>query len=288
MRSTILKKIEAATPLAQLFNAYLKGLRSLEIIALPHLTMRETRQAFAAESRGEDSAFSVTEQAQCYFELTVASNTLNSLYSCIEGAANKLTEFFTLYGGDLGSYAAANRRHCLSEYGSDDPADWQWKYPTEPDPNEPEGWEIAPTSDHTRLKPYTLYEELAQLFPDAHRLGEFIGTSSPEDFTTLTAHLIQQTETSFRRIMADIGQQVPICRQNEAGELIPVSLGDQIEQELNEDIANNALAEAFNAVLSTGVALAEVFATMPRDELAGYQLLHHGLNELLGVSQRFK
>ena len=47
MRFTILEKIKAETPLAHLFNAYMKGLSTLEIVSTPRESMRACWVAFA-------------------------------------------------------------------------------------------------------------------------------------------------------------------------------------------------------------------------------------------------
>ncbi|WP_375438122.1 hypothetical protein [uncultured Hymenobacter sp.] len=63
----------------------------------------------------------------------------------------------------------------------------------------------------------------------------------------------------------------------------PIPVVDQIEQEINEDIANERLTAYFNAVLNAGQHLATLHASMPPDDLTGYGLLHECLNNMLAV-----
>ena len=58
---------------------------------------------------------------------------------------------------------------------------------------------------------------------------------------------------------------------------------DQIEQELNEDVANERRTAYFNAVLNAGRHLAKLHAIMPPDELRGHGLLHECLGNMLAV-----
>lgn len=65
--------------------------------------------------------------------------------------------------------------------------------------------------------------------------------------------------------------------------MVPVPISDQIEQELNEDIDIGRLTAYSNAVLNAGQYLADLYATMPPDELAGCRLLDECLNNMLAV-----
>lgn len=282
MRFCILEKITADTPLAQLFNAYLSGLSTLDIIATPRESMRDCREAFAAEARGEVPALSIVGQARRYYELTVLSNALNGLYWCIEQAAELLTEFFETYGGDLNAYAAANRLHHLNEYGGGEDDDWHHNGTGNPDVGE--GWEVSETTDPARLCDYSLHRELAAFFVGNETHGEHIGTSGPEDFAGFTACVAHQTDFSFRKMFSALaGREVSICQQDEHGDYKPVPVIDQIEQEINEDIANERLTAHFCAVLNAGQHLARLYATMPPTDLRGYRLLRECLDNMLAV-----
>ncbi len=282
MRHFILEKINADTPLAQLFNAYLAGLSTLDIFSTPRESMRACRVAFATETNGTTPAVSIVQQAQRYYELTVLSNALSSLYWCIEQAAELLTEFVAEHGSDLHAYAVANRRHLLHEYGGGEDDDWHHIGPSDPDAGE--GWEVADTTNPARLAEYSLHRELAQFFANDENHGEHIGSSGPIDFHRFTLAVEHQTDFAPRKMFAAVGGiELPLYRQDESGQFVPIPVIDQIEQELNEDVANEQLTAYFCAVLNAGQHLAELHATMPPDDLRTYRLLHEGLASMLAV-----
>ncbi|QJX46629.1 hypothetical protein HMJ29_06625 [Hymenobacter taeanensis] len=282
MRFTILEEIKAETPLAHLFNTYMRGLSTLEIFSTPRESMHECRVRFAKEQRGEVPTLSIVGQAQRYYELTVLSNALGSLYSHIQDAADLLTAFYTKHGGDLTAYAVANRRHHLNEYGGGEDDDWHHTGTGNPDAGE--GWEVTDTTDPARLAEYSLHRELARFFPDSESHGEYIGTSGPIDFHRFTVAVEHQTDFALRKMFAAVGgHEIPIYRQDESGEMVPIPVIEQIEQEINEDVANERLTAYFNAVLNAGQRLAELHATMQPDDATGYELLHECLNNMLAV-----
>lgn len=282
MRVFILEKIKADTPLADLFNAYLSGLSTLDIMCAPRESMRACRVAFAEEERGEVPALSIVGQAQRYYELTVLSNALNGLYWHVEQAAELLDSFYTEHGGDLSAYAQANRRQLLNEFGGGEDDDWHHVGPGDPDAGE--GWEVTDTTDPARLAEYSLHRELARHFPDPESHGEYIGTSGPIDFHRFTVAVEHQTDFAPRKMFAAVGgAEMPVYRQDESGRFVPIPVIDQIEQEINEDVANERLTACFCAVLNAGQHLAELHATMPPDDLAGYRLLHECLSNMLAV-----
>lgn len=288
MRGTALKKIEATTPLAQLFNTYLGGLHTQETFSAPRVSMRACRVAFATEAKGKTSDISIVWQAQRYYELTVVSNALNQLYWCIEQAAELLTYFYAELDGDLTAYAVANRRHLLNEYGGGEDADWHHSGTGDPDAGE--GWEVTETTDPTRLADYSLYRQLARFFADPTRQGEYIGTSGPIDFNFFTLAVERQTDWAPRKIFEAMGGgvEMPVYRPDDHGQMVPVPIIDQIEQEINQDVANEALADHFVSVLNGCQQLAEQYAQMLPDEPAGYRVLHHGLNALLDAFQHLE
>ena len=290
MRHFILETIKAETPLAGLFNAYMKRLSTVEIFSTPRESMRLCRELFTAappakgkrKADTEPAALSIVSQAQRYYELTVLSNALNGLYWCIEQAAETLAEFYSEHGGDLTAYAVATRRYMLNEFGGGEDADWHHTGTGDPDAGE--GWEVTDTTDPGRLAGYSLHGELARFFATTDEHGEYIGTSGPVDFHRFTLAVEHQTDYSTRKMFAAVGGvEIPIYRQDESGQMIPIPVIDQIEREINEDVANERLAGCFCAVLNAGQHLAVLHATMPPDDLRGYRVLRECLNSILAV-----
>ena len=76
---------------------------------------------------------------------------------------------------------------------------------------------------------------------------------------------------------------MPLYREDESGRMVPIPVIDQLEQEINEDVANERLTAYFCAVLNAGQHLAELHATMRPDDAPGYLLLHECLNNMLAV-----
>jgi hypothetical protein len=282
MRFTLLERIKADTPLAHLFNAYLSGLSTLDIVSTPRESMRACRVAFAAEAQGATPPLSIVAQAQRCYELMVLSNALNCLHGHVQGAAEVLSNFFAEYQGDLTAYAVANRKRVLMEFGGGEDDDWYHTGTGNPDAGE--GWEVTDTTDPTRLAEYSLHRELARFFPDYESHGEYIGTSGPIDFHRYTLAVEHQTDFNPRKMFAAVGgKELTVYRQDESGEFVPIPVIDQIEQEINEDIANERLTAYFNAVLNAGQHLAELYATMPPDDPRGYRVLYECLNSMLAV-----
>ena len=280
MYGTALQKIEATTPLAQLFNAYLSGLRRQEMFSAPRVSMRDCRVAFATEAQGKTSDISIVWQARRYYELTVLSNALSHLYWCIEQATEMLTSFYTEHGGDLTASAAANRRYLLQEYSGGEDADWYHTGIGDPDAGE--GWEVTEITDPARLAEYSLYRQLARFFADPTSQGEYIGTSGPVDYNFFTLAVERQTEWAPRKLFAAMGSgEIPLYRPDDRGHLVPIPVIDQIEQEINQDVANQALSDRCVNVLNECHRLAERYARMVPDEPAEYRLLHQGLQALL-------
>jgi hypothetical protein len=283
MRYTILEKIKADTPLAALFNAYLSGLSTIEMFSTPRESMRECREGFTAEAQGETPDLSIVKQAQRYYELTVLSNALGNLHSNVQGAYNLLSSFYTEYNGNLTAYAAANRLGTLMEYGGGEDDDWYWNGIGDKEAGE--GWEVTKTNDPARLKEYSLYRELGQYFPGNGSHGEYIGSSDPHDYAHFTACVAHQTDFGLRQMLKAVaGKDITLSRQDENGEFVPIPVIEQIEQELNEDVVNEAFASRFNAVLNANTALATLYATMPPDELTSYRVLHLCLENILAAN----
>lgn len=280
MRFT-LEKIDASTPLAELFNAYLAGLSTLGICYTPRESMRDCRVAFAAEAKGVIPEFPIVMRAQRYYELTVLSNSLNSLHWCVERAAELLDSLYSEHDGDLTAYAIANRRETLTECGGGEDADWQWNGTGNPKAGE--GWEVTETTDPARLDSYSLHQELAQYFATNNTDGEAIGSSGPIDFHHYSLAVEHQTDFAPRKMFAAMGGgELTTYRQDEEGQLAPIPIADQIEREINEDIANEGLVGRFAAVLDMGMEAARLYANLKTKGAGGYQQLF----DLLTVMQQ--
>ncbi|MGI4867823.1 MAG: hypothetical protein ACRYFZ_28155 [Janthinobacterium lividum] len=276
MRYDLLKKIDAADPLAQLFNQYLKGLSTLAIMAEPsYVTMNEVRTLYTKGGKAKDRNH-LRHSATRYFELTVLRNSLHDLHHHVIDAIGLLESFFTQYEGDLTRYAIENRMHNIDEYGSEDESDWY----REDEANEKEAWKVVYKDDNESLKHYTLYAELGHYFGTETR-GEHIGTSGPGDFYPYTTMVEQQSAFSFRKMLSGaFGQEVMITRVAEDGTQAPMSLADHIEDEMNEDIRSADLVRRFDTTLAMCAELGRRFPKLATEAVDSYQFLLDRLRDV--------
>lgn len=266
-----LQSIKGKDNLATLFNHYLKGLHTQAIVAEPtYYTMAEVRQ-HAARPR--------TRQGQCYhscaaryYELTILINSLTSIHSHVLAAISLLEGFERDYGTNLLAYAQENRRHCIQEYGSDDEADWY----RHDELDETEEWKITETIDPARLTHYTLWTELGRFIGGevTETRGEYIGMSSPDDFATYSTILANQSVFSLRKVLSAVsGKEVTFTRFAQDGTQTPMTLGDHVEEELNQDLAGERLVSHFNLVLGFCQTIRNHYQTLVPNDLIGYRTL---------------
>jgi hypothetical protein len=285
MRHRILEPLTATDNLALLFNAYQRGLSTFDMVTVPRESMRACNALFTQQEAGKLPKYPISDQARRYYEMTVLSNSLHGLHRSVTGALQLLTTFLTTYELDLTRYAAENRMRTIDEFGSEDESDW------EPDGFDEEGqiWKVTYKDDPESLAPYTLHHDLAQFFASSEDQGERIGTSRAQDYAVYTHAVATQTELSLRKFFSQVmGKDITITQVQPDGELVPMSLADQIEDELNEDIVNANLTAEFNAVLTKCEELAQIYHTMPLDSLPLYLQLHGWLNTIMHEIPRFE
>lgn len=273
MRHFIIEKIKADDNLATLFNAYLDRLSYLEISVMPTGSMNDFRRLFTDAPTG----LSKQEKKQAKhllafipesYRLQLLSNSLSELHHKVAGAIEVLTAFFDEYGGDLKRYAIENRLKSIEENGSDDGSDWYRL--NEADENEP--WKVVFRDDAESLAPYTLSSELADYFTGSDWRGEHIGSSQPADFACYTRLVERATDFDpFKALAAFTGQEIPVYRQNDAGEMVQQSLGELSESQLNDELKNVRVAAWFEQTLDAlnHAAALHTFAT----DAAGYRAL---------------
>lgn len=272
MRHFIIEKIKAEDNLATLFNAYLDRLSYLEISVMPTGSMNDFRRLFTDAPTG----LSKREKKQAKhllafipesYRLQLLSNSLSELHHKVAGAIEVLTAFFDEYGGDLKRYTIENRLKSIEENGSDDGSDWYRL--NEADENEP--WKVVFRDDAESLAPYTLSSELADYFTGSDWRGEHIGSSQPADFACYTRMVERATDLDPFKAAAFTGQEIPVYRQNDAGEMVQQSLGERTESQLNNELKNVRVAAWFEQTLDAlnRAAALHTFAT----DAAGYRAL---------------
>lgn len=268
MRYHILNPIESYDQLGILFNAYMRSLRSLEIIAVPRETMREYGQLLAQDTAaGTQEA---AEQALRFYRLQVLVNALTGLYQCVERAGLTLFEVLDHYEGDFQAYAVAQRFEHIELYGSDDEADWN------------EDGTISHRDDAEGLAQYTLRAILTPYFAGADTRGEAIGTSGPADFAYFSAMVGNPSAFNLRNLLERAtGERLQTYCQSEEGDMVAETLGDQLESDLNEDLNGEAVVRRFNTVLELGLEAAALYARLGDENVAGYQQLSDLLTRMM-------
>ncbi|MGI4871369.1 MAG: hypothetical protein ACRYFX_09340 [Janthinobacterium lividum] len=279
MRHDLLQSLPGEDALAQLFNQYLKGLSTLIIISEPtYSTMAEVRQ-YTVTAPKTKYARNHRHCANRYYEMTILRSSLEHIHANVLAAIDTLEGFFTTYGEDLRAYAIDNRQRSIDEYGSDDETDWYRD--NEEDESEP--WKIVGKTSREALSHYTLHDELGRWFGgESSGRGEYIGTSQAVDFYPTTAMVAQQSEFSFRK-MAEGAWGATLVQVNEDGTQVPFPLADQIEQEMNEDIRNEALVRRFDTILDICYLLRKQYLTLDSWEVRPYRNLLAGLKMVRDV-----
>ncbi len=252
--------------LASFFNIYIDKLDNLVMLAMPQDTMQEYVFGPNKDPR----------RAERTYETILLGRSLSGMHWSAFQALEQLTALFDTHGGDPKAFAIANRLESLEACGSDDDTDWYKENPAD----ENSQWLVVHKEDNESLAPYTIHAALADFFPGGEIRGEAIGTSSPDAFASFNNLIVNRTDFSFRKMWGQFTGNAPeVCRVDDEGAAVPVPLGDQIEEEMNEDINNKAFVEAFDNVIGAFRSMAAVYARACRAE--DYRCLYVSLTSLL-------
>lgn len=256
MRYFTLKHIKAEDNLALILNAYMKALSTIDQLSVPRETMGEYMRLLNERSSPQKRKTKSSEacsqlfdwRGPRFFMLQVLSNSLNDWHKNIEWAIKALTDFFEQYpDGDLTRYAIENRLRIIDEYGSDDESDW------EEDGFDEQGkqkWKVVYKDDAATLASYSLASDIEQYFTGSDSSGEKIGTSHAPDYTYFTDLVRRESDfCPFKMMSAVFGQEVPVYKQNEEGDMVEQSLADRVESSINEDITNAHVIAWFELAL---------------------------------------
>ncbi len=195
-------------------------------------------------------------------------HSLHDLHRYVLETITLFERFFTDYGGDLQRYAIENRLTLIKEYGSDEESDWY----RDDESDESEARKVTYKDDPESLS-HTLHADLGLHFGSDSR-SEHLGTSGPADFYPYTTMVEQQSEFSFRKMLASFTkQEVTFTRVAEDGSQRPMTLADHLEDEMNEDIRSRELVSRFNMALALCAEIAKHFPQLPLDQPAPYQAL---------------
>lgn len=269
MRYLTLRKIDAPDNLALVLNGYMKALMTLDQTAWPRETMHKYRQMLAEYNTPDLSAKPVSQACAQLFEwrsprfymLQVLDNSLHNWHQNIIWAIADLAKFFAEYDGDLKRYAIERRISCLDEDGGGDDSDWEHDGLDE---DGEQKWKVVYKDDEASLASYSLAQDIAQYFVGDEDNDEKIGTSHAEDYNYFTSLVRREEEFSpFKMIAAFFGQEIPVYKQSDTGEMVEMSLGDKAESSLNKDITNARIIAWFELALkeSNQAVFLQTFAT---------------------------
>jgi len=270
----ILKKVEGDDRLAQLFNAYLKGLSTPAIMCEPtYYTMRELRELREGTLEKKHKKM-LNHSIKNFYYLTVLGNSLHQIHSHVLGAIAELEGFFAQYGDNLLDYAADKRVKSLMECGSNDDEEALTDWYRDNEADETEEWKAVRKTDPESLSHYSLHSELDWHFGgEGAGRGEYVGTSSESDFYPYTTLVENQSAFSFRKMFEGFtGKPVAVSSLQPDGTLVPMSLGDQVEQELNEDLRGERVVVGFNLSVGMCRLIRERHQQMQHDDIAGFRV----------------
>jgi len=243
----ILLPIKTDDNLARLFNAYANNLRTLEALAQPVQTMREYFGYYQAELVADDPEVELPAHYKRFLSTREYNYALRVLNNSLHDFHRNVREL------------QWELRAFQTEFQSDLAA-----YATKND--------------------YSLYTALEQFFDNpTNRDGERIGASNGDDFGFFTSLVTHATDFSLTKILRARGVEPQTALVNEYGKLRPLTLGDSMEAELNQDLANGRIAGAFGGVWDLGVQLANAYRQMNPKDPASYHTLLKGAEQLLSV-----
>jgi hypothetical protein len=233
----------------------MRGLSTVDIVTQPHDCMSVCVKDFKAPATKKEGKMA-RRMAIEFYQLVTLGNSLRHYEAAVVDALGLLDSFFTEHGGDADRYAIENRMRCIDEYGSDNESDW------EPDGEGPDGprWKVAYKGAAEAAEHYGIFADLGQYFPGNGNRSECIGSSEIVDFQLFTMHVRRQTDFSFNKLFSGfLGQPLTTYRLGEDGEMTPMSLADEVESDINKDIQNASISEAFDTVIFAGGVAYELF-----------------------------
>lgn len=250
-----LPRLKSKTKLAAVLNAYMKGLSTVDIMTQPYDCMAECRKSFTGQASKKECK-SAHHKSTEYYQLVALGISLRHYEWAAVGALEVMDKLFSDCGGDADRFAVENRLQCLAKYGSDDDTDWMQDGFNADGPV----WVPTQKTADEAAEHYGIFTELARFFPGNGTRGEYLGSSEVTDFFHFTVVVRKKTEFGINKMFAGFfGKPLPLYRQDENGEMVQMTMADEIESELNEDIRNASVSDAFDTVIFAGGVANELF-----------------------------
>lgn len=243
MLHTVFTEIKAETNLAKLFNKYLDLLSTIEMVSFPtFISMKDRQENIKLKPENAD------RMSSRIYDLIIVNNSLNGFYNQVVEAISLIEEFLYEYKGDWKYYASAKRFEFIQEHGSDDDSDFD------------DNGNVVFKDNNASLEYHTFHRRLGYCFDtEDNGRGEYLGTSSPDDFEEYTRLVMASSQFCITKFFASQGQKLQMHRQDENGNMIPLTLGDEVEDEMNKDIQNRKIGMLFTFVLYHAKQLNDIF-----------------------------
>lgn len=266
---TVLEPIEDKTRLADLFNRYMNLNHSFEMVAFPmYYSMKE----LSRDQMDPDKWKTLQRCQEATYEYIVLNNSLHSYYSHVIKAIKIIERYQRDFNSNWEYFAVTNRLENIKKWGGESE-----------DYDEEDN--IIETRDKQLLKYHTIHSELSHQFANNESRGEYIGSSTPEDFERFSRIAANNTEFSIFKVFSQaFGEELKLYKEVD-GQMVPQSTGDRIESEINQDINNEIVVSLFNVVLLEGIeAFKELKAIDPfSDSPDAYNTILVRLKRMLNV-----
>jgi hypothetical protein len=237
MRFFSLEHIEQEDFLAGIFNRYMDALSTLDTMSRPAGPICDL---FSDDSKMIEYRLSKAQRLQY---LTHLSHSLHSLHGQAHAAIKLLNSYIYDYQYDPLKFAMENRVKLIEKYGNDD-----------------DGPEL--TEDWQYLESYSFVYELRQHFEHEDRPNdELLGTSTKKDFEYFSTLVRNATAFSPFKFFREEGVNVQPHIIKE-GKPTAMSLGDEIEFEMNEDLNNDKVAKNFETFIDDAEKMAGIVEKM--------------------------
>ncbi|MDJ1481312.1 hypothetical protein QNI16_12515 [Cytophagaceae bacterium YF14B1] len=257
-----LKSIKSDTPLAKLFNAFMNSLSIIDITHDPiYYSMKVHNASIDREKVDTESIYDAYTRFERHYQLAILSNGLRQFHSATLEVEKHLIKYFDEYTADWKAYATQERMLSIEEFGGDD-KDYN------------EDGSIRYKEDWESIKSYTLHSNLSSYIGGNYHeegkncevRGEGLGTSRAQDYADFLLMVRNESDFSPFKFLAKQGIDLQPYRQNESGDMEPMTLADTVEAEMNTDIRNESIADLFSEAIETGFQVRELFESLSLDQ----------------------
>lgn len=174
------------------------------------------------------------------YELIILNESLHDIHKYVIKALSIINDYKINYNCDWKYFATQSRMTSLNESFSGNEKDY----------SDDECLIPRYSEDREDLRHYTILNELSYCFSDNGTRGDYLGTSTKEDFDVMSNIVETRSNVSIFKFFEEQGNPIPsYIYHPETGEMKQLSLADKIEREMNEDIQNKSIVDWFGLVI---------------------------------------